>query len=66
VARSRSQGDLFGIEQADASGEDFETPEYHADPDKVREELKRILAEARLRGRLFPQRAGTKVFGRED
>jgi hypothetical protein len=41
------QGDLFGNEQADQSDEDFETPEYHADPDKVREELKRILAEAR-------------------
>ena len=41
------QGDLFGNEQADASGDDFETPEYHADPDKVREELNRILAEAR-------------------
>jgi len=46
MASSR-QGDLFGNEQADASGDDFETPEYHADPDKVREELKRILAEAR-------------------
>jgi hypothetical protein len=41
------QADLFGNEPADASDDDFETPEYHADPDKVREELKRILAEAR-------------------
>ncbi len=47
MARARSQGDLFGNEPADASGEDFETPEYHSDPDKVREELNRILAEAR-------------------
>ncbi len=46
MASSR-QGDLFGNEQADESDEDFETPEYHADPDKVREELSRILAEAR-------------------
>lgn len=41
------QRDLFGNEQADQSGDDFETPEYHADPDKVREELNKILAEAR-------------------
>ena len=27
--------------------DDFETPVYHADPDKVREELHKILAEAR-------------------
>ncbi len=38
------QGDLFGSESAD---EDAETPEYHADPEKVREELHRILAEMR-------------------
>ncbi len=44
---SPRQGDLFGNEQADQSGDDFETPEYHADPEKVREELNRILAEAR-------------------
>jgi tRNA nucleotidyltransferase/poly(A) polymerase len=44
---SPRQGDLFGNEQADQSGEDFETPEYHADPEKVREELNKILAEAR-------------------
>ena len=47
MARSRSQGDLFGNDQADASDDDFETPEYHADPDKVRDELNKILAEAR-------------------
>ena len=41
------QGDLFGHDGPDPSDEDFETPEYHADPDKVREELHRILAEAR-------------------
>jgi hypothetical protein len=44
---SPRQGDLFGNENADPSGDDFETPVYHADPDKVREELHRILAEAR-------------------
>jgi hypothetical protein len=41
------QGDLFGNEQPDPTDDDFETPVYHADPDKVREELNRILAEAR-------------------
>jgi hypothetical protein len=41
------QGDLFGNEQPDPAGEDFETPVYHADPDKVRAELNRILTEAR-------------------
>ncbi len=46
MAASR-QGDLFGHEPADTSSDDFETPEYHADPDKVREELRRILAEAK-------------------
>jgi hypothetical protein len=46
MASSR-HGDLFGNEPADASDEDFETPEYHADPEKVREELHRILSEAR-------------------
>ncbi len=44
---SPRQGDLFGSHKADESDEDFETPEYHADPEKVREELNRILAEAR-------------------
>ena len=44
---SPRQGDLFGNDQPDPSDEDFETPVYHADPDKVREELGRILAEAR-------------------
>jgi hypothetical protein len=41
------QGDLFGNESAGQSDDEFETPEYHADPEKVREELNRILAEAR-------------------
>ena len=44
---SPRQGDLFGNDAADESDEDFETPEYHADPEKVRQELNRILAEAR-------------------
>ena len=44
---SLRQGDLFGNQPADESDEDFETPEYHADPEKVRHELNRILAEAR-------------------
>lgn len=41
------QGDLFGNEQADPSDDEFETPVYHANPDKVREELHKILTEAR-------------------
>jgi tRNA nucleotidyltransferase/poly(A) polymerase len=41
------QGDLFGHEGPDPSDEDFETPVYHADPERVREELHKILAEAR-------------------
>jgi hypothetical protein len=46
MAASR-QADLFGHEGPDPSDEDFETPVYYPDPDKVREELNKILAEAR-------------------
>jgi hypothetical protein len=42
------QGDLFrNDEPSELSGEDAPTPEYRADPDEVRAELHRILAEAR-------------------
>jgi hypothetical protein len=41
------QGDLFGNDGPDPSDEDFETPVYYPDPDKVRAELHRILAEAK-------------------
>jgi hypothetical protein len=41
------QADLFGNDGPDPSDDDFETPVYHANPDKVREELHKILAEAR-------------------
>jgi len=41
------QGDLFGRDQPDPSDEDHETPVYRADPDEVRADLLRILAEAR-------------------
>ncbi len=44
---SSRQGDLFGHEGPEPSDEDFETPTYYPDPDKVREELHKILAEAR-------------------
>jgi hypothetical protein len=45
---SPRQGDLFHKdEQADMFGEESATPEYRADPDAVRQELYRILAEAR-------------------
>lgn len=40
-------GDLFGHEGPDQSDEEFETPVYYPDPDKVRAELCRILAEVR-------------------
>jgi hypothetical protein len=41
------QGDLFGNDQPEPAGEDHETPVYRADPDEVRADLQRILAEAR-------------------
>jgi hypothetical protein len=41
------QGDLFGKDQPDPSDEDFETPTYYPDPDEVRAELHKILAEMR-------------------
>jgi hypothetical protein len=42
------QRDLFqDDEQADLFGDDSATPEYRADPDTVRQELYKILAEAR-------------------
>jgi hypothetical protein len=42
------QRDLFqDEEQADLLGEDSPTPEYRPDPDAVRQELYKILAEAR-------------------
>ncbi len=45
---SSRQRDLFEYEeQADLFGEDAPTPEYRADPDTVRQELYKILAEAR-------------------
>ena len=65
------QGDLFGHEGLDPSDENFETPVYYPDLDKVREELHRILAEARaaeampwdqqrarLYSTIFPQMTG--------
>jgi hypothetical protein len=44
---SPRQGDLFAGDQPDPSDEDFETPVYEADPEEVRAELHRILAEVR-------------------
>jgi hypothetical protein len=44
------QGDLFqDDEQNDLFGEDAPTPTYRADPEEVRAELHRILAEVRER-----------------
>jgi len=44
---SPRQGDLFGHEGPDPADENFESPAYGADPDEVREELHRLLAEMR-------------------
>ena len=44
---SSRQGDLFGQDGPDPSDEDFETPTWYPDPDEIRAELHRILAEAR-------------------
>ena len=44
---SSRQGDLFGHDQQDDLSEDRPTPIFRADPDEVRAELHRILAEAR-------------------
>ena len=41
------QGDLFGNDQQDDLFDDQPTPVYRADPDEVRAELHKILAEAR-------------------
>jgi hypothetical protein len=52
MASSR-QPDLFQAEErSDLSGEDAPTPEYRADPDAVRAELYKILAEARAAQKL--------------
>jgi hypothetical protein len=52
VAVSR-QSDLFQAdEQSDLFGEDSPTPEYRPDPDSVRAELYKILAEARAAQKL--------------
>lgn len=49
---SPRQGDLFGTEQSDLFDEDAPTPVYRADPDEVRAELHKILAEARAAQKL--------------
>jgi hypothetical protein len=52
MASSR-QPDLFqNDEQSDLFGEDSPTPEYRPDPDSVRAELNKILAEARAAQKL--------------
>lgn len=45
---SPRQGDLFGQDGPDPSDEDFETPVYYPDTDKVRAKLHQILNEARV------------------
>jgi hypothetical protein len=44
---STRQGDLFSADGPDPSGDDHETPTFYPDPDEVREELQKILAEMR-------------------
>jgi hypothetical protein len=49
----QNQPDLFQTdEQSDQFGADSRTPEYRADPDSVRAELHKILAEARAAQKL--------------
>jgi hypothetical protein len=45
--QSSRQGDLFGHDQQDDLFDDRPTPTYYPDPEVVRAELHRILAEAR-------------------
>ena len=47
VMNSPRQGNLFGTDPSDLFDEDAPAPSYNADPDEVRAELHRILAEAR-------------------
>jgi hypothetical protein len=47
-----SQRDLFRDDHSDLFDEDAPTPEYRADPDEVRAELHKILAEARAAHKL--------------
>ena len=49
---SPRQGDLFGTEQSDLFDEDAPSPVYRADPDEVRADLYKILAEARAAEKL--------------
>jgi hypothetical protein len=63
MASSR-QGDLFqGDQQSDLFGEDSPTPEYRPDPDAVRAELYKILAEARA-ARTLPWEPKTMLLYR--
>ncbi|MDP3076100.1 hypothetical protein [Bradyrhizobium sp.] len=47
MASSRQRDRFQQDEQTDLFGEDTPTPEYRADPDSVRAELYKILAETR-------------------
>jgi hypothetical protein len=54
------QRDLFqDDEQTDLFGEDAPTPVYRADPDTVRQELYKILAEARAAQRILGMRGAS-------
>lgn len=44
---SPRQGDLFDKNRPDPADEDFETPTWYPDPNEIRAELQKILAEAR-------------------
>jgi hypothetical protein len=60
---SARQRDLFqDDEQTDLFGEDGPTPEYRADPDTVRQELHKILAEARAAERMPWDRRRALVY----
>jgi hypothetical protein len=60
---SARQRDLFqDEEQTDLFGEDAPTPVYRADPDTVRQELYKLLAEARAAHTLPWDAKRTKVY----
>ena len=56
------QRDLFQDDDQDLFGEDSPTPEYRADPDEVRAELLKILAEIRLAHKLPWEPRKTSVY----
>jgi hypothetical protein len=59
---SSRQGDLFGNDEQDDLFEDQPTPVYRADPDQVRADLYKILAEARAAQKMPWDSARVSVY----